>query len=214
MSGSLTDAAMFNGKPLPWVRDKVAVGAQSKLQAVYRDVVILDALNQRVTAYNLTNNNLGDPIKMAELRSLLVTQATLIDADHDALPDQWETQHFGNRSATAETLTRSGLSTLVCFATGLSPNSTTNTSPLALELGTAENTSRVSFFQRQRLGKVLGIQTQTRFSSDLQTWSDLLPAGAVLTRQNPYDGTGTEIITVTSPREERRFVKLHVTAPQ
>lgn len=37
----------------------------------YRDVVVLDADHVVVDVYNLTDNDLGDPDRLAELRALL-----------------------------------------------------------------------------------------------------------------------------------------------
>jgi len=41
----------------------------------WRDVVILDPDNQKITTYNLTEHNLTDPANYAELKALLIEAA-------------------------------------------------------------------------------------------------------------------------------------------
>lgn len=68
-------SAMAEGRDLPLLQDTDSVDATTEWAAVYRDVVIVDADNRRVTAYNLTEHNLAEPANYAELRALLLDAA-------------------------------------------------------------------------------------------------------------------------------------------
>jgi hypothetical protein len=69
------NAAACAGKNLPWLQDDVTRNVWSAWQVTYRDVVILDDLNQLVTIYNLTLHDLGVPANYAELKALLIAAA-------------------------------------------------------------------------------------------------------------------------------------------
>jgi Ca2+-binding EF-hand superfamily protein len=57
----------------------------------YRDVVILDENNEYVAAYNLTNNDLANPINYATLEQMLV------DAGEAIVTTEFEWQNSSNR---------------------------------------------------------------------------------------------------------------------
>lgn len=68
-------ADMADGRDLPLLQDTDAVDATTEWAAIWRDVIIVDADNQRVTVYNLTEHNLAEPANYAELRDLLLDAA-------------------------------------------------------------------------------------------------------------------------------------------
>ncbi len=76
------NATTTNGRDLPWLQDVDANkdGRSdvwlSSWAYEYRDVVIVDANNQFVQAYNLTTNDLADANNYADLRQLLVAAAS------------------------------------------------------------------------------------------------------------------------------------------
>ena len=70
-------AGMAELGDLPLLQDTSAVNAWGAWAAVYRDVIIVDAENQRVTAYNLTTHDLAEPGNRAALKRLLLEAAGL-----------------------------------------------------------------------------------------------------------------------------------------
>ena len=66
------NAAMCDGRDLPWLQDTPAEHVWTQWQVVYRDVIILDAENKEIAVFNLTDHDLSDPAEYAALRALLV----------------------------------------------------------------------------------------------------------------------------------------------
>lgn len=64
-----------SGRDIPWLQDVPAEGVWALWGVTYRDVIILDEQNEVVGVYNLTANDLQDPLKYAELKALLVAAA-------------------------------------------------------------------------------------------------------------------------------------------
>ena len=60
---------------LPWLQDTAVVDAWALWGVTWRDVIILDRDNLRVEVYNLTSNDLTDPLKYGELKALLLSVA-------------------------------------------------------------------------------------------------------------------------------------------
>ncbi|MFT5528155.1 MAG: Ca2+-binding EF-hand superfamily protein, partial [Pirellulaceae bacterium] len=91
------NASFTNGRDLPWLQDGDANNDGSSdiwLNAwdfAYRDVVILDENNEYVAAYNLTNNDLANPINYATLEQMLV------DAGEAIVTTEFEWQNSSNR---------------------------------------------------------------------------------------------------------------------
>ena len=65
------NADMCSGRDLPWLQEPVDVSVWTSWGVTYRDVVIVDAANEKVTAYNLTTYDLGVAADYAALKSLL-----------------------------------------------------------------------------------------------------------------------------------------------
>lgn len=65
------NAAACAGKDLPWLQETVDNPVWVPWAVTYRDVVILDRANRRVTSYNLTTHDLSDPGNYLELKALL-----------------------------------------------------------------------------------------------------------------------------------------------
>lgn len=64
------------GRDLPWLQDVPEEEVWATWGITYRDVVILDANNEVLAIYNLTQHNLGDASNYAELYDLFATAAT------------------------------------------------------------------------------------------------------------------------------------------
>jgi hypothetical protein len=69
------NAAICSGRTLPWLQDTADANVWASWGVVWRDVWLLDGENKPITVYNLTQNNLAEPIKYAELKALLIGAA-------------------------------------------------------------------------------------------------------------------------------------------
>ncbi|NCQ34983.1 hypothetical protein GW813_07920 [bacterium] len=63
------------GRDIPWLQDTWDELVWGSWHVEWRDVVILDPDNQKITTYNLTEHNLTDPANYAELKALLIEAA-------------------------------------------------------------------------------------------------------------------------------------------
>ncbi|MFO0554149.1 MAG: hypothetical protein U0271_37560 [Polyangiaceae bacterium] len=63
------------GRDLPWLQETVAEPLWTDWAVTWRDVILLDANNQVITTYNLTQHNLADPANYAALYQLFATAA-------------------------------------------------------------------------------------------------------------------------------------------
>jgi len=66
------NAAMCEGRSLPWLQDTAEAQVWARWAITYRDVVILDRENRRMTAFNVTEHNLAIPAKYDSLKTLLL----------------------------------------------------------------------------------------------------------------------------------------------
>lgn len=69
------DALICEGSDLPWLRETAELDVWAAWAVTYRDVVVLDADNRRIAAYNVTEHDLSNPDNYAELRQLLIDAA-------------------------------------------------------------------------------------------------------------------------------------------
>jgi hypothetical protein len=63
--------AMCSGRDLPWLQEPADISVWTAWAVTYRDVVIVDAANEKVAAYNLTTHDLATAENYAELKALL-----------------------------------------------------------------------------------------------------------------------------------------------
>lgn len=61
-----------DGRDLPWLQETSDEEVWGTWGIEYRDVVLLDGENRAVAVYNLTENDLSDPAKYDELKTLFV----------------------------------------------------------------------------------------------------------------------------------------------
>ena len=73
------NATICNGRTTPWLQDTSAAQVYQKWNVTYRDVIIVNELNQPVATYNLTSNNLGIPANYSALKALLQQAAGATD---------------------------------------------------------------------------------------------------------------------------------------
>lgn len=69
------NADMTAGRVLPWLQDTAAANVWKRWNVTFRDVIILDAENRRVTSFNLTSHDLSGAGNYAELKALLLDAA-------------------------------------------------------------------------------------------------------------------------------------------
>ena len=63
-------------RDIGFLQDTAAVNVWTMWGVTYRDVYILDGNNEVVSVYNLTVNNLSEPVKYDELKALFTAAAT------------------------------------------------------------------------------------------------------------------------------------------
>ena len=69
------NAAITDGRDVPWLQDTVAEAVTARWGVTPRDVVVLDGENVPFAVYNLTVHDLADPAAYAELRDVLLAAA-------------------------------------------------------------------------------------------------------------------------------------------
>lgn len=69
------NAVIVNGRTIPWLQDTPAENVWSDWDVTYRDVIILDADNEVVAVYNLTENDLTQPANYEVLKNMLLDAA-------------------------------------------------------------------------------------------------------------------------------------------
>ncbi len=69
------NGAMTAGRTLPWLQPGDGNDVWMLWEVEYRDVVILGPGNERLSTFNLTVNDLSDPINYAVLKSRLLDAA-------------------------------------------------------------------------------------------------------------------------------------------
>lgn len=190
---------MTDGRDLPWLQDTNKVNAQASWGAAYRDVVILDAWNRPLEpAYNLTSNDLSIEANRNALKKRLRQAAVLVDADGDRIGDDWEERFLsGLGEGPADDSDNDDDNHLMEYALGSRPDQAASL-PM-IDTGTmmvdGEEVSYLKF--RQRLGGAGGLGYFPETSESGESWTDASQSWTINDRMNPYDGTGTEIVTYT-----------------
>lgn len=191
---------------------------RSSWNAFLRDVVILDPVNaQPVAAFNLQAHDLAEEANRNDLKALLRSAAELKDEDEDGLCDFWEDAQFGGdrSSGPADNPDRDGAINLLEYAHGSDPGDAASQPQLPSGL-TANGESRHLFLTfRQRLGAAGGLQYIVEAGDTLDAWAGGPTKVVEVSRVNPYDGTGTEIVTVRTVQalSTREFLRVQCTLP-
>src|SRR5262245_5676834 len=66
---------MRSGRLLPWLQDDGTPDTGALCECDLRDVVVLAPDNRVTSVYNLTSNDLADPVHYEELKALIVEAA-------------------------------------------------------------------------------------------------------------------------------------------
>jgi hypothetical protein len=203
-------SAMTDGRTLTWVRETMQYQPTKTWHVpdntpsglpFYRDVVILDAQNVYAGVYHLTASPIDgtDPDYLAHrsvLKAKLVAAATHVDIDGDGLSDLWEMESYGHLNADASTPAANGESALACYSSAqnpLTPNSQFAPTPGSQVF---DGRRHATFTFRRRLGKAGGLRCTPEVSSTLVQWASAFDSFITESVVNPYDGTGTEIVTL------------------
>ncbi len=179
------------GRTLPWLQDTTETDAWSAWQATWRDVQIVDAQNQRITIYNLTDHDLSDSANYAALKQMFLDAARATDVDGDKLPDAWELRYFSNLNALPDQdPDGDGVSNAVEFAFGTDPTSPNSAASIKQSYIRSAQQVPISVSFRRFAGGIFDYTFEV--SDDLQKWSPATPE--ILAIQSPYnrfDGFGT-----------------------
>ena len=70
-----SNEAMCNGRDLPWLQDTADAAVWTAWAVAYRDVIVLDASNEKIATFNLTAHDLAQPEEYAALKAILTTAA-------------------------------------------------------------------------------------------------------------------------------------------
>jgi thiol-disulfide isomerase/thioredoxin len=70
------NAAMTAGRALPWLQDRLDVGAWTAWRAQLRDVVVVDRAGVVRSVYNLTQHDLHQPTAYGTMKQLLLDART------------------------------------------------------------------------------------------------------------------------------------------
>jgi hypothetical protein len=214
--GQTLNSRMYSGKPTVWLRENstfrpwstwsvpIPARAGSAFRVEWRDLVILNEKNEFLAVQNLTDESLTVAANKTALKNFLRNAAAAIDTDADGLPDKWEQRHaqvtnpasLDSVAAAPLGITPGGIKNLMAYAFAEDPASSAQTMMPVPRMTRIGGSNYLELRFRRLLGQQ-GAQALTytpQLSEDGITWTD---AGwAPSTVSNPWDGTGTEIVTI------------------
>lgn len=206
--GASQNASMYAGKSLSWVREsaafrpwqtwRVPIAARPAQEVRWRDVVIVDERTNFYAVQNLTDSPITNAANRTRLKNTLRAAASIVDSDADGLNDRWEFSELGGIHLDALAATESGLPALAAYAFGLPGGRFSRSMGPQYEMVRVGDRVFAQMQFRRRLGlegQRLGYRLESTSNGGALWMHD--PAAWVETaRSNPYDGTGTEIVTV------------------
>lgn len=201
-TGFSPDTSMFSFKVQSWLRDTASANVQTSWGAFYRDVVILDPLNNKIESYNLITYPLTTEANRTTLKNKLIAAATPADTDHDGLPDYWEQWAYGTLSRTGATTGPGDVKTLQHWAhCGTAPATGLIADLPRMVFIPSDGTFNLIYTRRR--GTAFGLMVTPEFSESLTSWTTTghgYEEGSVRTL---YNGSGGETIawlsTVPAP---------------
>ncbi len=229
--GASQNTSMFTGKKLSWMREtatfrpwqnwRVPISSRPGQEIRWRDIVILDENNKFIAVQNLTDNPITDPANYTRLRNTLIAASSIADSDVDGIPDRWELDQTAGPSTPGSLIpigtqipTPSGVAGLLAYAFSMPLTENGSAFLPSVSLARVEGQDHLQLQYRRRLGlegERLGYLPEC--SGNGESWSHA-PADWIQTGvTTPFDGSGTEIITVrrTSPvAPGREMVRLRV----
>lgn len=208
---------MYTGRKSTWLREdennrpwqtwRVPVSSRPAQEVRWRDVVILDENNEFYAVQNLTEETLSSGPNRDKLVSVLMAAATITDTDIDGIPDRWEFSNLGGIDSGANTVLKTGQPALVAYAFSQSPVDYRRDRNVLVSVIT-EGTDRFLEMQyRRRLGgEGQRLIYEPQISTDAENWTSPPDRWQEVSAENPWDGSGTEIVTVRAAANEETKV--------
>jgi len=201
---------MFRNRNLSWLREdrenrpwrdwRIPIASRPTQRIQWRDVVVVDQNNEFVAVQNLTFESLNNPANRTRLTNVIRAAATINDTDIDGLPDAWEQSTIGSIDAAADTPLPSGNPALLAYALSLgTDHPQPHLAPATgfVEIGD-ETHQTVTFRRRLGLEAERLVYQPERSTDGGRTWSTSAGDWVEHETREPYDGTGTEIVTLRS----------------
>ena len=222
------DPRMFNPHPSSWMREdaenqpwltwRVPIASRPAQDVRWKDVMILDENNEFVAVQNLDQESLNSGANRTKLKQAIQSAATITDTDIDDLPDSWELNHLGGIGSGQDTpVPGSGLPALLAYAFSQPPGDYDS-----------ERNPKITFHEngagvfpqveyRRRLGgEGERLEYRVEISDDGSSWRGAGGELAEVSATNPWDGSGTEIVTLRSQSiigNSFRFARIVVEVP-
>ena len=228
--GESFNPTMYTGRASTWLREdpnnrpwrdwRVPIASRPAQQVEWRDVIILDSNNEFFAVQNLSNESLDNGANRTKLKNAILAAATITDTDIDGLPDRWEFDTFGDISKGANTRTDAGgLPALLAYAFSQSPGDFLASRNPAVRVfrDVADDPYLQLEFRRRLAGEDERLEYRVEVSDDGETWREAIVEFTEVDTLNPWDGTGTEIVTLRSadpiPSALFRFARVAVEVP-
>jgi hypothetical protein len=216
-----TASAAYNyliiNRTLPWLQDTAVENVESRWQAEYRDVRILDWQNEVQAVYNLTEHDLSVATNRAALKALFLATAKAADSDGDGLPDSWEIHHFGNlATGPDDDADLDGINNRTEFAFGTDPTDPKSLAPMKATFSRQGTPGPVVYSYRRPAGSIMSYIMETSLGVE-GPWGPNPQLVTVQPRRNLYDGTGTsEVIcwpTAAGLKQPFQFFRVKAVKP-
>lgn len=196
-TGSSPDTRMFSFKVQSWLRDTATANVQTSWGAAYRDVVILDPLNNKIESYNLATYPLTTEANRTALKNKLIAAATPADTDQDGLPDYWEQWAWGTLSRNGTSTASGNVKTLQYWA-HCSTAPATGIIPGLPEIAFTPSDGTFTVIYTRRRGTAFDLTVTPEFAQSLTSWTTAGHGYAESSVKPRYDGSGGETVTLTS----------------
>lgn len=205
---------MTDGRDMSWLQDTTKTNAQSSWGAEYRDVIILDAWNRPVEPrFNLTTYDLASEVNRGVLKELLRRAAVMVDVDDDGIGDDWEERYFsGLTESPTDDRDMDGGDHFLEYALGSRPNQAASLPTITTGTMMVDDLALTYLKFRRRLGAAKGLTYIPESSQSGDVWINASDRWTLSERTNPYDGTGTEIVTyvLSNPGETSGLFRIKV----
>ena len=210
---------MTDGRDLPWIQDTTDANVQGAFGAEYREVVILDAWNrplQLAKSFNLTELDLALASNRGALKELLRLTAEMTDEDGNGIADDWEERYLGGvGNSPGSDIDGDAGDLLLEYGLGSNPGERGSLPTITTGTMDVEGETRLSLSFRRRMGLAGGLSYVLETREAGGDWSDAGAAFEIAGVENPYDGTGTEIVTFVATGEvaEGALYRVRVVLP-
>ncbi len=215
-----SNVLMTAGRSLPWLQDTFAENAQAAWSAAYRDVIILGPENEHLETFNLTAHDLQVGTEYEAFKALLKREAKFRDSDIDTLGDDWEQRHLGGTGAGGGGGDNDGdgAGDYEEFAFGSLPGDGASRPATTPQVQTLVDGDYFAVTFRRRLGTAGGLIYMIEVADGSGGWTGYDASSIERIRVNPYDGSGTVIVTCRLPdavsaTAPQRLVRVRALSP-